>query len=93
MSDAKVGINPSKGVSKVGLSATVEGLGGRERTIDLGEVVVNVVGERVEVVVLVPKGTVGHSISRDVQGACVTYRHPRLKGYKTSVATETVERG
>ena len=46
MSDAKVGINPSKGVSRVGLSATVEGLGGHERTVDLGEVVVNVVGEQ-----------------------------------------------
>jgi hypothetical protein len=89
MSDAKVGINPCKGVSKVGLSATVEGLGGRERTIDLGEVVVNVVGERVEVVVLVPKGAEGHTICRDAQGGCVTYRHPKLGGYHTSVVTET----
>lgn len=78
MSDAKIGINASKGSSKVGLASTFVGRDGVECTVSVGEVSAKVVGGHVELSLTLPRGIHGHIVTRNDRGAQIVYEHPQI---------------
>ena len=73
-----IGINSSKGSSKVGLATTYTDANGIEQTVSVGEVGMSVVGGHVEVSLTLPRGIHGHIVTRSDNGAHVTYEHPQI---------------
>jgi hypothetical protein len=73
-----IGINSSKGSSKVGLATTYTDANGIEQTVSVGEVSMSVVGGHVEVTLTLPRGIHGHIVTRNDRGAQIVYEHPQI---------------